>query len=52
MSHYGELTLVFPEGVSSGSPHESAMCDEPFCYNVLSKHHADFLLDWAADQGR
>jgi hypothetical protein len=29
-THYGELTLVFLEGVASRSPHGSAMCDKPF----------------------
>jgi hypothetical protein len=27
VTHYGELTLVFLEGVASRSPHGSAMCD-------------------------
>jgi hypothetical protein len=27
VTHYGELTLVFLERVSFGSPHGSAMCD-------------------------
>jgi hypothetical protein len=52
VTHYGELTLVFLEGVASRSPHGSAMCDKLFCYNVSSKHRVDLLLDWAADQGR
>jgi hypothetical protein len=28
ITHYGELTLVFLEGVASRSPHGSAMCDK------------------------
>jgi hypothetical protein len=28
VTHYGELTLVFLEGVASRSPHGSAMCDK------------------------
>jgi hypothetical protein len=29
-THYGELTLVFLEGVASISPHGSAMYERPF----------------------
>jgi hypothetical protein len=38
ITHYGELTLVFLEGVASRSPHGSGMCDKPFATTVVVYH--------------
>jgi hypothetical protein len=38
ITHYGELTLVFLEGLSSRRPHGSAMCDIPFATTMVVYH--------------